>query len=364
MEQDTSTSDSQVEINFDGLRNAISPINLMFDGRLYQDVKGLTAHITQAMKKVNREHPDFQGALVEINLLEAAFNSATTHWEQKLTGEIQRLKNSVETAQQKSLGATKKISKYKEELTRGKASTRSMPVRIGQVRNQLLHASGHSPHSTAQGMATKTKSRLAQKSDNFPILYKNAAAQVLRKVRQRGSAKFIETALKIFQSVSKPMVELHDEQEIHQYKLYYLQQSVAEKDQKSQFVVVRGINEAGNAYALQSIFQDTEQTFEIDFEDFDQRIVFVFEPLEDLEIILQLLSARFKGSDFKETFNLYAAIRRKAMENNRDEKFNPRQQEVHQYLTDLVFEFVGISFDNLASEVRFTEQINTAIQIR
>jgi hypothetical protein len=51
MDQDTSTSDSQVEINFDGLRNAISPINLMFDGRLYKDVKGLTAHITQAMKK-------------------------------------------------------------------------------------------------------------------------------------------------------------------------------------------------------------------------------------------------------------------------------------------------------------------------
>lgn len=116
MEQDTSTSDSQVEVNFDGLRNAFSPINLMFDGRLYRDVKGLTAHITQAMKKVKRERPDYQGALVEINLLEAGFNSAIIDWEQKLTGEIQRLKSSVETAQQKSLGATKKISKYKEEL--------------------------------------------------------------------------------------------------------------------------------------------------------------------------------------------------------------------------------------------------------
>lgn len=364
MEQDTSTSDSQVEVNFDGLRNAFSPINLMFDGRLYRDVKGLTAHITQAMKKVKRERPDYQGALVEINLLEAGFNSAIIDWEQKLTGEIQRLKSSVETAQQKSLGATKKISKYKEELTRGRASTRSMPTRIGQVRNQLIHASGNSPHSTSLGMATKTKSRLAERSDKFPVLYKNAAAQVLRKVRQRGSATFIETALKMFKKVSKPMVELHDEQEIHRCKLYYLQQSAADHDQKSQFVVVSGINEAGNAYTLQSIFVDTEQTFEIEFEDFDQRKVFVFEPLEEMEIVLQLLRARFKGNDFKETFNLYAAIRRKAMENNRDEKFNPRQQEIHQYLTELIFEFVGISFDNLASEVRFTEQINTAIQIR
>ncbi len=121
-----------------------------------------------------------------------------------------------------------------------------------------------SPHSTSLGIATKTKSRLAEKSDKSPILYKNAAAQVLRKVKQRGSAKLIETALKIFKNLSKPMVELHDEQEIHQYKLYYLQQSVADNDQKSQFVVVSGINEAGNAYSLQSIFLDTEHTFEIE----------------------------------------------------------------------------------------------------
>ncbi|MCC7336327.1 MAG: hypothetical protein IT422_14655 [Pirellulaceae bacterium] len=364
MEQDTSTSESQVEVNFDGLRNAISPINLMFDGRLYQDVKGLTAHITQAMKMVKRERPDYQGALVEINLLEAAFNSAIMRWEQKLTGEIQRLKSTVETAQQKSLGATKKISKYKEELTRGRASTRSMPIRIGQVRNQLIHVSGNSPRSSSLGMAKKTKSRLVEGTDKFPTVYKNAVAQVLRKVEQRGSAKFMETALKVFKNVSKPMFELQREQEIHRCKLYYLQQSNADNDPKSQFVVVRGINEAGGAYSLQSIFLDTQQTFEIEFEDLDRRNVFVFEPLEDMEIILQLLRAKFKGSDFKETFNLYAAIRRKAIENQRDEKFNPRQLEIHQYLTDLVFEFVGISFDNRAAEVRFTEHINAAIQIR
>ncbi|MCA9161091.1 MAG: hypothetical protein KDA72_22325, partial [Planctomycetales bacterium] len=247
MEQDTSTSDSQVEVNFDGLRNAISPINLMFDGRLYQDVKGLTAHITQAMKMVKRERPDYQGALVEINLLEAAFNSAIMRWEQKLTGEIQRLKSSVETAQQKSLGATKKISKYKEELTRGRASTRSMPIRIGQVRNQLIHVSGNSPRSSSLALAKKTRSRLVESSDKFPTVYKNAVAQVLRKVEQRGSAKFMETALKVFKNVSRPMVELQHEQEIHRCKLYYLQQSTADNDQKSQFVVVRGINEAGSA---------------------------------------------------------------------------------------------------------------------
>lgn len=126
--QDFTFKSSSAGENFDGLRNAISPINLMFDGRLYKDVKGLTAHITQAMKKVNRELPDYNGALLEINLLEAAFNLAILHWEQKLTGEIQRRKSSVETAQQKSVRATKKISKFKVELTRGRASTRSMPI--------------------------------------------------------------------------------------------------------------------------------------------------------------------------------------------------------------------------------------------
>lgn len=364
MDQETSTSDSPVEVNFDGLRNAISPVNLMFDGRLYKDIKGLIGHIILAMKMVKRERPDYQGALVEINLLDAAFSSAIMNWEQKLNGEIQKLKSSVGTTQEKSLGSTKKISKYKEELTRGRATTRTIPVRIGQVRNQLIHTIGNSPHSASLEMSAKSKSRLAVESDKFPILYKNAVAQVLRKVRQRGNENFIEIALKIFQNLSKPMVELHSDQEIQQCKLYYMQQSAADNDPQSQFVVVNGINEAGNAYSLQSIFADTEQTFELKFESFDQGTVFVFEPLEVGEVILQLLRAKFKGDDFRETFNLYATIRRKAMENKREEKFNPRQQEIHQYLTDLVFNFVGISFDNLASEVRLTEQINTAIQNR
>ncbi len=364
MNLDKSTSDSQVEVNFDGLRNAITPINLMFDGRLYGDVKGLTAHITQAMKKVKLEQPDYQGALIEINLLESAFNSVITGWEQKLNGEIQRLKSSIATAQQKSLGATKKINKFKEELTRGRASTRSMPIRIGQVRNQLIHAIGNSPHVASRGMATKIESRLAERSDEFPVLYKNAAAQILRKVRQPGSATIIETALKVFKSLSKPMVELDNQQEVHKNKLYFLQPNEADSDHKSQFVVVTGINQGGNAYSLQSVFLDTEHTFEIEYGDFDQQNVFVFEPREDMELILQLLRSKFKEADFKETFHLYAAIRQRALENKRDEKFNPRQQEIHQYLTDLVFEFVGISFDNLAAEVRFTEQINNAIQIR
>lgn len=364
MDQDTPTSDSQVSVNFDGLRNAITPINLMFDGRLFKDLKGLSAHITQAMKKVRRERPDYQGALIEINLLEAAFKSAVMQWEQKLTGEIQRLKSSVETAQQESLGATKKISKYQEELTRGRSTTSSIPVRIGQVRNQLIHASGNSPHSTSLGKATKGQSRLTEKAKEFPIVYKNAVAQILRKVSQRGHARFIETALKIIKNVSKPMVELNEQQDIDQCQLYYLDQSPAGNDPKAQFVVVSGINEAANAYLLESVFLDTDQTFEIAFEDFDRRNVFVFEPLEELEIILRLLKARFKDGDFKETFKLYAAIRKKALENKRDEKFSPRQQEIHEYLTGLVFDFVGISFDNRAAEVRFTEQINNAIQLR
>ncbi len=364
MEQDTSTSDTQAEINFDGLRNAISPINLMFDGRLYKDVKGLVAHITQAMKMVTRERPDYQAALVEINLLESSFNSATMSWEQKLTGEIQRLKGSVETAGQTSLGSTKKISKYKEELTRGQATTRSIPIRIAQVRHQLIHAIGNSPHRASFDLATQSKSRLAEKSDEFPVLYKNAAAQVLRKAGQRGGENFVETALKVFKNLSKPMVELQSEEEIHGGRLYYLQQSVADNDPKSQFVVVNGINTAGKAYALQSIFLDAQHTFEIEFEDFDQREVFAFVPLEDMDVILQLLRAKFKSDDFRETFSLYAAIRRKAMENKREEKFNPRQLEIHQYLTDLIFGFVGISFTSHASEVRLTEHINTAIQSR
>lgn len=363
MGQDTSNAGSQAEVNFDGLRNALTPINLMFDGRLYKDVKGLTAHITQAMKKVNRDRPDYQGALIEINLLEAAFNSAVMNWEQKLTGEIQRLRNSVETAQQKSLGATKKISKYEEELTRGRASTRSVPVRIGQVRNQLVHVSGNSPQFATSGIASKAHSRLAEKPLPLPIVCKNAAAQILRKVSQRGESRFTEIALKVFKNVSKPLTELDAKQAVHQGKLYYLPSNSTSQDQPAQFVTVNGLNQAADAYLLQSIFDDTGQAQEISFEDFDQRSVFLIEPLEDMEIILKLLRAKFKGDELRETFRSYATIRQKALANKRDEKFNPRQQELHQYLTNLIFDFVGISFENRASEVRFTEQINNAIQL-
>lgn len=93
--------------------------------------------------------------------------------------------------------------------------------------------------------------------------------QLHRFFEERSCAEFIETAQKVLKNVSKPMVELHDELEIHQCKLYYLPPLAADNDQKSQFVVFRGLNEAGNAYTLQSVFLDTEQTFEIEIEDFD-----------------------------------------------------------------------------------------------
>lgn len=364
MDQDTPNSDSQVEVKFDGLRTAITPINLMFDGRLYKDVKGLVAHITQAIKKVSRERPDYQGALIEINLLESAFNSTVMQWEQKLTSEIQKLKSMVESAQQKSLGATKKISKYQAELTRGRASTRSMPIRIAQVKNQLIRANGYNTHNTSSAQAQMAKSRFAQSSEEYPVVYKNAAEQILRKVEKRGGEKLTEAALKFFQNVSKPMVELDDEREIDQSKLYYIRSNAESDDAKAQFVVVSGVNQAANAYLLNSVFHDGDPSIEIAFEEFDQQSVFVFEPLEDMEIILRLLKARFKGDSFKKTFKLYSAIRQKALANKRDERFNPKQQEIHRYLTELVFDFIGISFDNRGSEVRFTEQISNALQIR
>ena len=382
MSQNKPDNDSQLEINFDGLRNAITPINLMFDGRLYKDVKGLTAHITQAMKKVEREKPDYQGAIIEINLLEAAVNSAVTNWEQKLTGEIQRLKNSVETAHQKSLGATKKISKYQEELTRGRASTRSLPIKIGQVRNQLIHARGNSPGMAASESETVARSRLVEKVDVLPVVYRNAAAQILRKVSQRGEERFVETALRVFKGISRPLNALEDQHELYQGRLYYVQphddahaddhsqddpseHSRPEKalGPREQFLTIEGLNDEKSGYLLSSIFSDGKQSFEVSFEDFDQQTVFACNPLAESEIILQLLRARFQGEDFRETFRLYTSIRQKALASKRDEKFNPKQQVIHEYLTGLAFEFAGVSFDNRASEVRFTEQINNAIQI-
>ncbi len=363
METGKPDADARVEVNFDGLRNAITPINLMFDGRLFKDVKGLTAHITQAMKKVDRERPDFQGALIEINALEAGFNAAVSQWEQKLVGEIQRLKNSVVSAQQQSLGSTKKISKYQEELTRGKATTRSVPIRIGHVRNQLIHASGNTV-SQAGATGSGAQSRLSGKSKEFPKVYKSAVAQILKKVSQRGEDRIAATALKIFKNLSRPLSELDERQEIHRNSLYYLPEDADGDDPVFQFVVIEGVSPSGDAYQLKSVLEDSGKALEMKFDEFHQCRVLVFEPLEDMEIILRLLQAKFRGDDFKETFKLYATIRSKAVASGRDEKFNPRQQEIHEYLTGLVFNFVGVDFDNRASEVRFTEQINNAVQIR
>lgn len=362
METEKSISDSKIEINFDGLRNAVTPINLMFDGRLYKDIKGLTSHITQAMKKVNREKPDYQAALTEISLLESGFNSAVQQWEQKLTGEIQRLKNSVETSQQKSLGATKKISKYQEELTRGRATTRTMPIRIGQVRNQLIHASGHGPGSNQEEDQSAARSRLSETVEKLPTVYTSAATQILRKVKQRGESTFAETALKVFQNVSKPLSEVPSENEVFEGRLYYLKSQSVELAPRNNFVVIQGLNAKENGYALQSIFQDEPQTFEICFEDFDQCLLRSFDPKEDIDIVLQLLKAKFKNEDFKTTFGQYAAIRKKAWENKREEKFAPKQDEIHQYLTQRIFEFIGKTFDGRSSEVRFVELLSKSIE--
>ena len=72
---------------------------------LFRDLKGLILNVTHAIKRVEAERPDYQGALKEINQLESAFKSAFGEWERKLSGEIQRLKYAIETDPQKSLGA-------------------------------------------------------------------------------------------------------------------------------------------------------------------------------------------------------------------------------------------------------------------
>ncbi|MFK7734861.1 MAG: hypothetical protein AB8B50_02470 [Pirellulaceae bacterium] len=361
---------SRPEVEFDGLRSAITPINLMFDGRLYKDLKGLATHITYAVKKINKERPDYQAALTEINLLESSFNAAFTQWEQHLTGEIQRLKNSVGAVQNSSLGATKKISKYQEELTRGRGSTRSMPIKIGQVRNQLIAASGTSPADASFKDLERARSRFVARPGDLPVVYKNVAMQAVRKSEGRPEKQFGSLALKLFKVVSSPLKTLED-QDVHNGQLYYFSGAVADQNryealiqQKSQFLLVTGVNEAATAYQLRSVFEGIENNFEIRFEDFNKREVFALNPLEDMEIVLQLLRAKFKQDEFKEIFRLYSSIRTMALQNDRKEMFNPKQQIVHQYLTGRIFEFIGLTFDNLRSEVRFVEQINNAIQLR
>ena len=68
------------------------------------------------MKKVAKDRPDYQGALLEINQLEATYRTAFEQWERKLTDEIQRLKTAIETDPEKSLGATKQINKFQAEF--------------------------------------------------------------------------------------------------------------------------------------------------------------------------------------------------------------------------------------------------------
>lgn len=358
------------DINFDSLRAAITPINLMFDGRLYKDLKGLTSHIMHAIKKVNKERPDYQAAILEINLLESAFNSAVMQWEQKLTTEIQMLKNSIESSQNPSLGAAKKISKYQEELTRGRGSTRSFPVKLGQVRSQLVSANGHAGGAGSEQGLSALQSRLNTQARKTPAVYKNAAAQVLRKVAKSPDANVVERALKVFRSLSKPVKELDKDAELQQGTLYFLNDSPAAKTgnelvrEKTQFVTILGTADDSNAYVLESIFADSADPFELSFEDFNRHDVSVFRPLENMELILQLLDTKFDEEDFPATFKQYSFIRQKAFENKRDDKFNPRQQKIHSYLTELIFDFIGLSFDTRSSEVRFIGEINTALQVR
>lgn len=365
------TSATRPEINFDGLRSAITPINLMYDGKLFKDLKVLISHVTYAMKKVAAVRPDYQGALSEIDQLEATFRTVFIQWENKLNGEIQRLKNAVETAPNKSLGATKQIHKFQAELNRGKASTRSMPTKTSQVRNQLIAASGElstAPIGAATSAETETRPML-RKEKAFPVIYKNCIKQILRRARKLNDEKrFCELALAIFKDISKPTRALEDTQLQHGV-LYYLHQTAAGDDvtdelirQKAQFMVVNDLNETGDVYLFRSAFPEINQTYAIPVADLTGRKIDIFEPLKDMDVILKLLAAKFKESDFATTFNLYHLLRKKALEAGRDEKFNQKQLAIHEYLTGQIFEFVGIVYDDIAAEIRYVGEINSTLQ--
>ena len=366
----SSRTDMPVEINFEGIRSAITPINLMFDGTLFKDVKGLSGHVTNAMKKVAAARPDFHGALNEINQLEATFKTAVDQWERKLSGEIQRLKTTIEKEPDKSLGATKKINKYQAELNSGRGSIRSMPSKISQVRNQLLAASGKDLTVQAPAVAlNESDTRFSKQKKLFPVVYRNSIQQILRKAKKLSDeARFYELALALFKNVSKPIRKLGTRQ-IHQGVLYYLHHTAVGSDvtdvlvrQKAQFVVVTDVNETGDAYVVQSVFPGSERTCEIPIEAFEQTAVDVLEPLEDKEIVIKLLKTKFKDDDFKATFNLYHLLRQKALEDKREEKFNPKQEAIHQYLTGPIFDFVGIAFELADDEIRFVGAINKKLQ--
>lgn len=362
-------STNRVEVNFDGLRSAITPINLMFDGTLYRDLKALTSHISHAKKRLNAERPDFQGALNEINQLEGAFRSAVGQWENKLTGEIQRLKTAIEKEPDKAMGATKKINKYQAELTSGRGSTTSMPSKITQVRNQLLAASGKPKPDTitdsSENEPSESQVRVSSQEKTLPVVYGGSVKQILRKAKKLGdSNRFLELALAVFKNVSNSVDPL-GEKLISQGVLYYRHQTAASSDvtdevirQKLQFLVVTGATENSETLFLQSIFPSIESTFEMSIDDFEATAIDAFEPLDDLEIVTKFLKSKFKEEDFKSTFNRYHLLREKAAEHGREEKFNPQQDTIHRYLTGPIFDLVGVTHETKEDEIRFVGEIN------
>ncbi len=358
-----------MEVNFDGLRSAITPINLMFDGMLYRDLKSLTGHLIHAKKRLNGERPDFQGALNEINQLESSFNSAFGQWEKKLTGEIHRLKTAIEKDPSTAMGATKKINKYQAELTSGRGSTTSMPSKITQVRNQLIAASGKpetDPTSATSGIeSSESQPRVSNQKKTLPVVYRKSVTQIVRKAKKLGDAKrFHELAQAVFRNVSKPLRPLAESQ-IQQGTLYYRHQSVASNEvtddvvrQMLQFLVVTGKTEGVDIILLQSIFPAVESTVEIPVIEFEKPQIDVFEPLGDMEIIVKFLKANFKEDDFKPTFSRYHLLREKAAEHQREEKFNPQQEKIHRYLTGPIFDLVDIAHETKDDEIRFVGKIN------
>ena len=366
------SSEPRPEINFESLRSALTPVNLMFDGRLYRDVKGLVTHINHASKRIAKEKPDYQGALTEITLLEAAFNAAFSQWENHLTSEIQRLKNSVETSGQNSLGATKQISKYEAELNRGRASTRSMPTKTSQVRNQLISACGNAGASDGSANSYTPKSRLSSTDKKLPAVFKNSVPQILRRAKKLdGGEGFAKLALRYLKNFSKPLEALEEDGPLQRGVLYYFRKPIeidAEltpvEQQMTQFALIRGMNEKGDCYDFRSLFPELDRSLEIPVAQFESLQVELFEALDQKKILLKLLDAQFKEEDFADTFDRYYRIRQKAYDDKREAMFNPRQQKIHDYMTDLAFEFLGISHDHPGLEILFVSEINNQLQSR
>ena len=365
-----SASAAPIEINFDGLRSAVTPINLMFDGKLYKDLKGLITHITHASKKASAARPDYQAALSEIDQLDLAFRTAMADWEQKLTGEIQRLKTTVGSRSGQSLGATKQINKYQAELNRGRASARTMPSKISQVRNQIVAVTGAGPIGLAAASGAFARSRLSKQDKKFPVVYANCVKLIHRKVQKlQDLSRADDLALRIFSDVSEPPRELGDAN-LHRGVLYYLHalpQKAAESEgeagsKTAQFATVEGMNDEGSAYQFRSVFPDVSELFAITLRDFETLQVDVFEPLAKALVVIKLLRSKFRDDGFLATFGLYHTLRKTALANNRDEKFNPKQLAIHEYLTKEIFDFVGIEYQDRRDEIRFIAEINRKMQ--